>query len=146
VEEALDKRTSMGVIGNLNQYTQFQAANAMEKAAENEGMAGGGMAMGMGFAMANQMGQSMNQKPMPPQGQAPPGPPPLPDQKMYHVAVGGQQSGPYDLGTVKQQIQNGRITKDTLVWSEGMANWAKAGDVPEIAPSFSSVPPPLPPE
>jgi len=162
VEEALDKRTSMGVIGNLNQYTKFQAANAMEKAAENEGMAGGGMAMGMGFAMANQMGQAMNQQNQQPQQQAsqqqqgyhqtqqppraPSGPPPLPPQKQYHAAIGGKQAGPFDLGSVKQQIQRGMITRDTLVWTEGMPNWTKAGDVSDIAPLFSSVPPPLPPK
>ena len=143
VEEAHDKRTSMGVIGNLNQYTQFQAANAMEKAAENEGMAGGGMAMGMGFAMANQMGQSMS----PQQSQqGPRGPPPLPSSKMYHAAIDGQQSGPYDLTTMKQQVQSGRITTDTLVWAEGMAGWIKAGEVSELSRLFASVPPPLPPE
>ena len=63
VEKALDKRSSMGVLGNMQQYTQFQAANALEDAANNPGDAGsaisGGMGMGMGFAMANTMGQAM---------------------------------------------------------------------------------------
>jgi len=145
VEEALDKRTSMGVIGNLQQYTQYQAATAMEKAAENEGMAGGGMAMGMGFAMANQMGQSMGQQQRPPQ-QGPAGPPPIPAQTLYHVAIEGKQLGPYDIQTMKQQIQSGRITRDTLLWADGMANWTRAGEVNAIAPLFPSVPPPLPPD
>src|SRR6185295_19220034 len=58
VEAAMDKRTSMGVIGDLNKYTQFQAAQSMEKAAENPGgTASAGIGMGMGFGMANQMGQ-----------------------------------------------------------------------------------------
>src|SRR5262249_55423093 len=35
VEAAIDKRSSMGVIGNLNAYAQYQAANAMEEAAKN---------------------------------------------------------------------------------------------------------------
>jgi membrane protease subunit (stomatin/prohibitin family) len=61
VEAALDKRTSMGVIGNLDAYAKFQAAQAMEKAAENpNGMAGMGAGMGAGFAMANQMGNAMS--------------------------------------------------------------------------------------
>ena len=143
VEEALDKRTSMGVIGNLNQYTQFQAANAMEKAADNQGMAGGGMAMGMGFAMANQMGQAMSGDG---QQQAPPsaGPPPLPN-KQYHVAIDGKQYGPYDTNTLKGMVQGGRVNRDTLVWAQGMAGWSKAGKVPDLAGLFSSMPPPLPP-
>jgi len=142
VEEALDKRTSMGVVGNLQQYTQFQAANAMEKAAENEGMAGGGMSMGMGFAMANQMGQAMGQQPA---QQSPAVPPPLPDQKKYHVAMDGKQAGPYDMSTLGQLVQSGRVTRDTLVWAQGMAGWTKAGEVSELASLFGGVPPPLPP-
>jgi len=142
VEEALDKRTSMGVVGNLNQYTQFQAANAMEKAAENKGMAGGGMAMGMGFAMANQMGQAMGQGAQQPAA----APPPLPSQKKYHVAMDGQQAGPYDTNTLQQLIQAGRVTRDTLVWAQGMASWTKAGEVSDLAGLFAAVPPPLPPK
>ncbi len=61
VEKMIDKRTQMGVVGNLQQYTQFQTAQAIEEAAKNPGgMAGMGPAMGAGFAMANQMAQSMN--------------------------------------------------------------------------------------
>ena len=56
VEEALDKRTQMGVLGDLNRYTQFQAANAIGDAAKNQGAAGSmvGMFAGMdlGKAMA----------------------------------------------------------------------------------------------
>lgn len=92
VEAALDKRTSMGVIGNLQQYAQFQAANAMEAAAKNPGgEAAGGMGLGMGFAMANQMANSFGQQT--PQGAAA-GPPPIPGQTSYFVAVNGQQTGP----------------------------------------------------
>ena len=62
VEEALDKRSSMGVIGNLKAYMQFQAAEALEDAASNPGggtaAEGMGMGMGMGFAMAKQMGNA----------------------------------------------------------------------------------------
>ncbi|MBY6152113.1 SPFH domain-containing protein [Vannielia litorea] len=64
VEEVLDKRTSMGVVGDLGKYTQFAAAEAMSAAAANPGAGGNGMGagigMGMGMAMANQMGQAMN--------------------------------------------------------------------------------------
>ncbi|MCA9322271.1 MAG: SPFH domain-containing protein, partial [Planctomycetes bacterium] len=61
VEEALDARTKMGVIGNLQAYTQLKAADAIEKAATNPGGTGSDMmGWGVGFAMANQMGQAMN--------------------------------------------------------------------------------------
>src|SRR5205085_10915610 len=46
VEEAIDRRTQMGIVGNLDQYTQFQAANAIEDAAHNPGRVGEGFGIG----------------------------------------------------------------------------------------------------
>ena len=37
VEAALDKRSSMGIIGNLDKFLKFQSANAMEAAAKQPG-------------------------------------------------------------------------------------------------------------
>ena len=60
VEKAMDRRTSMGVVGDLNRYTQFQAAEAMREAANNDG--GSGMAgMGVGMGAAAMMGQMFTQ-------------------------------------------------------------------------------------
>ena len=60
VEAAMDKRTSMGVIGDVGRYTQFQAADAMRDAAQNPGGgAGAGMGLGAGFAMGNAMASAM---------------------------------------------------------------------------------------
>src|SRR5690606_15226998 len=59
VEEALDRRTSMGVIGDLNKYAQYQAAEAMRAAAENPGAAGGGMGAGIGAGLGMAMGRQM---------------------------------------------------------------------------------------
>jgi membrane protease subunit (stomatin/prohibitin family) len=79
VEEALDKRTSMGVVGDLNKLPAVPAAEAMRAAAENPGGDGGmgaGLGMGMGMAMANQMA---NMGPWGAQPQAAPAqPPPAP--------------------------------------------------------------------
>lgn len=144
VEEALDKRTSMGVIGDLNAYTQFQAAQAMEAAAQNPGGgAAEGMGLGMGFAMANQMARTLS--PQAPPQQGPAAPPPIPQAATFHVAVNGQASGPFDLATLQQQAQSGQLTRDSLVWKEGMPQWTKAGDVPELQGLFGAVPPPVPP-
>ena len=141
VEEALDKRSSMGVIGNLNQYTQYQTANAMEDAAQNPGgMASGGMGMGMGFAMANQMGQSI-----PNQSAASAAPPPIPKETEYYAAVNGKQEGPFPMSKIEEMIKNNEVSSDTLFWKEGMANWSPAKNCPELMPLFKSVPPPLPP-
>jgi membrane protease subunit (stomatin/prohibitin family) len=145
VEAAMDKRTSMGVIGNLQAYTQFQAANAMEEAAKNpSGTAAGGMAMGMGFGMANQMAQAMGQQAGAGAGGAPP---PLPGQAgQFFVAVNNQQAGPFDAASLRQQLQSGGLTRETLVWRQGMATWTPAGQVGELASLFANAPPPLPPK
>ncbi len=140
VEEALDKRSSMGVIGNLNAFTQFQAANSMEAAAKNPGgMAAGGMGMGMGFAMANQMSQAAS-------APQPAGPPPLPQAAQFFAAMGGQQAGPFDATQLKQMAVSGSLTRETLVWRQGMAQWTPAGSVMELAQIFGQVPPPFPPK
>jgi len=63
VEKSMDKRTSMGVLGNLDQYAKYQAAEAMREAANNDGtgMAGMGVGMGAGAAMGQMFTQSMAQ-------------------------------------------------------------------------------------
>ena len=144
VEATLDKRTSMGVLGNLNAYSQFQAANAMEKAAENPGTAGGAMGMLMGAGLAGATGQAMYQ-PQQGQPQQAPAPPPPPPPLAFHVAVNGQTAGPYDLGAMRTQLGTGQLTADTLVWKPGFANWTRAGDVTELASLFQTPPPPPPP-
>lgn len=151
VEEALDRRTSMGVIGNMTTYTQMQFADSLKDSANNPtgggSLAGDAMGAGIGLAMAGQMaGQMMN-----PQagqfvgGQQPPqqAPPPMPPQTTYHVAVGGVQQGPFPVAQIQQMIQQGQITSDTLLWTAGMPAWAVASSVPEISSLFGAVPPPL---
>jgi membrane protease subunit (stomatin/prohibitin family) len=138
VEKMLDRRTSMGVLGDLNAYTQFQTAQAIEKAAGNPGGAASeGMGMGMGFAMANRMANQM--------GGAPAGgPPPLPAQTAFFVAVSGAQTGPFGLDVLRQQAASGALTRESLVWMQGMPAWTPAAQVPELAPLFAASPPPLP--
>lgn len=60
VEKAMDRRTSMGVVGDLNKYTQFQAAEALRESAANPaGTAGAGMGMGAGMAMGQMFAQAL---------------------------------------------------------------------------------------
>ena len=129
VEEALDKRTSMGVIGNMTTYTQMQFADSLKDAANNPAgggnLAGDAMGAGIGLAMAGKLAQEMvgpqggqTHNPVsttPQQGT----PPPMPQQTMYHVAVGGVQQGPFPMVQLQQMAQQGQITPDTLVWTQG---------------------------
>ncbi|MEM7315207.1 MAG: SPFH domain-containing protein, partial [Planctomycetota bacterium] len=80
VEQALDTRTSMGVIGDMNQFQQYQMGQAMTKAAENPsgGGAADGMGLGMGFAMASRMVPGMMGGAAGGQAGAPQAPPPPP--------------------------------------------------------------------
>ncbi len=66
VEKTMDRRTSMGVLGDMGRYTQYQAAEAMREAANNPGggaMAGMGVGMGAGAMMGQILTQSLHQPP-----------------------------------------------------------------------------------
>jgi hypothetical protein len=69
----------------------------------------------------------------------------LPQAAAFHVALGGQQVGPFDLAALQQYVQSGQLTRETLVWKQGMANWTAAGQVPDLSGLFGATPPPLPP-
>ena len=89
VEKSMDKRTSMGVLGDMNRYTQYQAAEAMREAANNpNGSAGAGMGMGAGIAMGQMFAGAFNQQPQQPVQQA------APAQKGGFCAECGNQLAP----------------------------------------------------
>lgn len=139
VEKALDTRTSIGVIGDMGRYQQYQFGTAMGDAAKNpSGGAGEGLGMGMGFAMGSRM---MNM----PGGTA--APPLLPMQAAWHAAVNGQSQGPFTGEQLQQGISSGQINAKTLVWNAAMSGWTAAGQVPELSMYFkATTPPPLPPQ
>jgi membrane protease subunit (stomatin/prohibitin family) len=141
VEQALDKRSQMGVVGDLGRYAQFQAANALEAAAKNPGgVAGAGVGVGAGIGLGAQMAHAMNS--------AAGGPPPLPGGAVAAVAVwigaGGQSLGPFDAAGLAREAGAGRLGPDTLVWHEGLAAWTAAKSVPLAAAALPKSPPPLP--
>ena len=63
----------------------------------------------------------------------------------YFIQSGGQPLGPNSHADLVSLARRGTLTKNSLVWKEGMAQWVKAGDIAEFNSVFSSVPPPLPP-
>src|SRR5204862_1474509 len=108
VEAALDKRTQMGIVGNLDQYTKFQAANAIQDAANNPGGgAGEAMGIGLGIAVGQQVAGSMSA----PAAQPTSGPPPLPQQTQWYAGIAGQQQGPFDDGALAAQVRGGTVTR-----------------------------------
>ena len=149
VEKAIDKRGAIAAVGNLQAYTQYETASAIHDAATTpNSAAGAGMGLGAGFAMggamAGQMGAAMNAGAAG-MGGASAAPPPLPTAVAFHVAINGQQSGPFDMIALQSQASSGGLKRDSLVWKAGMAQWAKAGDVPDLASLFANMPPPVPP-
>ncbi|MBW3085213.1 hypothetical protein KEM60_01410 [Austwickia sp. TVS 96-490-7B] len=138
VEAALDKRTSMGVLGNLDNYVKYQGGQALESAAENPGggmgsTVGMGMGMGMGQAMADAMRPAAPAPaPSAPAAPAPGGPPPLPVQEQWYAGVDGQQVGPMGRSELMDRLRTGQYPGSTLVWRAGMAAWTAAGEVAEL--------------
>jgi membrane protease subunit (stomatin/prohibitin family) len=60
LQEALDKRIAIGMSGDLNKYTQYQVANAVPLAAQNEGgMAGVGASLSAGLVLGQTMAQGL---------------------------------------------------------------------------------------
>ena len=145
VEQALDKRTSMGMAGDLRNFTQYSTAEAMTSAASNPAGGGGmgaGLGMGMGMAMANQMAGGQQG----PWGAAPAATPPVvpPVEHVWHIAEAGNTHGPYSKAALGRMAGEGKLTRDTYVWTPGQDGWMTAGDVQELAQLFTILPPPPP--
>jgi len=146
------KDLELGVEGkNFSVHQLNQQADVLKTAANNLGEMsninlgnGGGlnpagmmMGMGIGGAMGSQIGGMMgniNTNTVPP---------PLPLTN-YHIAINGQQSGPFSIEQLKQLITNGQFSTNHHIWKEGMSGWELASNVPEISVLFGAVPTPPP--
>lgn len=140
VEAALDKRASIGVLGNMQQYAQYQAANAIEQSAQNPSGGNSALDFGVGIAMGQQLTNAMQnpaamQNPPAPAASVPP-PPPV--QTQWYISRDGQNLGPF---SISQLPQNG-LTSQTFVWRAGMTNWQIASTVAELAVLLPPAPPP----
>lgn len=147
VQKAIDERSAMGALGsqslgpapNMAAYQQYQVGNAMTQPG---GGASAGMNLGMGVALAGQM---MSGQQMAPAMMAPP--PPLPTAQQWYFGINGQNVGPLTLDVARQFVAMGQLRADTLAWTQGLAAWTPAGQVPALAGLFGMPgggPPPLP--
>lgn len=142
VEAAIDRRASMGILGDLQQYTQYQAANALEQSAKNPSGGNQALDFGVGMAMGQQLANSLQQKPQQSTQQQTTQQvaPPAPVATHWYISRDGQNFGPFTTG---QLTQNG-LTAQTHVWCNGMSNWQQASEVPELAFLLRPTPPPPP--
>lgn len=141
VAATLDQRTRLNLLGDVGAYAQLQAADALRDAARNtgSGIAGAGAAMGVGLAMGGQLAGTANSALHPTVAMPAmkrPAPPPLPPSAAFFMAVDGRPEGPLDLAALRQRVADGSLRRDTLVWQEGMAQWAAASTVAEVAGLF----------
>lgn len=145
VEEVMDKRSSMGVIGNLNEYMQFQAAEALGR----EGAGAAALQAGLGAGLGMQIGNAAAQQAGPwgarPAGPVAVPPPPPPIEHVWHVAENGQTKGPYSKAALGRMAADGALTRESMVWTPGQDGWMRAEDVAELAQLFTVLPPPPPP-
>jgi len=144
VEKALDERSSMGAVGDLDKFTKFQAAQSMRDAAKNPGGgAGAGIGMGMGFAMAQSFGNALskdNQTSI----NTDDVPPPIPEVEHYYIVRDGKKAGPFNLVAIHDQINSGAINADTLFWKSGMKEWQAGSEIRAISELLNNEPPPVP--
>jgi hypothetical protein len=118
---------------------------------------GAGLGMAMGAQMANQMGYGggpwgapQSSRPGEPgvaassRAQAVP-PPPPPVEHVWHIAENGATDGPFSRADMGRMAQQGRLKRETLVWTPVQDGWLPADDVSELAQLFTVMPPPPPP-
>lgn len=147
---AQHKKTQTANIGAFQVEKQTEINIAGAAALEQMGTTGGGslstatmmasMAVGeaVGQNIAGAMKQMMEGIDQPVQsGIAPPQIP----TTLYHVAVNGRATGPFDVPTLTQMAESGHFTADSLVWKSGMVQWVKAGMIAGLKHPFSAMPP-----
>src|SRR5262249_20839093 len=124
VEEAFDARASRAVVGDVDAYRQYQLGRSTPLAAANPagGLAPAGVGLGLGAAFSPRLAT----------------PPALPG---WHVAEQGRAVGPLEFAALAAEIAAGRVSRETLVWTAGMAAWEPASKVTALRALF---PPPLP--
>ena len=143
LKRAKDLASSANIAG-AELYKAERTLDALNTAAANEGMAGttlgASLGAGLGFAVGNNILPSNNSI----QNSQPNSAPPVPSISQYHVVIDGSQVGPYDLQSLKNLISSGKMNRTTLVWQQGMENWAMADTRNDLMSFFGSMPPPLP--
>ncbi len=60
--------------------------------------------------------------------------------RSWFYASNGQQQGPYPEAQLRDLITRGTVGADTLVWTEGMSGWQRAGEIPGLVPGGSAPP------
>lgn len=146
LKDAKDLAARLKITGR-DVYQMERSFDVLDKAAGNNGAAGSMVAMGAGLgaglgvgaSFGNVVGQNLNT------GAGVP--PPVPQTQTYFLYINGQQIGNQTVHDIQSYIAQGIVTKDTLVWKNGMPTWLAIINLPELSNLFNSqTPPPVPPQ
>ena len=80
-----------------------------------------------------------NPPPPPPPEEETEGPRQPAEEAIWYISPGGQALGPYGVGELVEMAARGEVDGGTAVWTEGMADWARLRDVPELAAVVAAV-------
>src|SRR5258705_3044436 len=117
VERALDARSSMNMIGDMDRYQKFQLGESIPVAAANPagGLAGAGVGLGMGLSYA---GAAVRQ-PLPLVHPTPAA------NAVWYVAAAGGALGPFAAEHLGQVVGAGKLIGETLVVTVGVRGWSR---------------------
>lgn len=140
LKEAKDLAARLKITGK-DVYQMERSFDVLDIAAANEAGGGNmlnmGVGLGAGINVGNQVGnlaaQNLSTNSVPP----------IPQANTFFVAINGAQQGPFDVPTIRDLVNQGTISNNTLVWKQGFPNWVSILSVPELASLFNC-PPPLP--
>ena len=150
LKEAKDLAARLKIAGK-DVYQMERSFDVLDTAASNEGAGGQmigmgtglGVGMGVGSTFGNMFSQVVNTNPSAPAA-APV--PPVYQEPSYYLMINGQQLGGQTIQNIRDYVSRGVMNGETMVWRNGMAQWAKASTVNELAPLFiqQAPPPPMP--
>ena len=147
LKQAKDAAAEIKIIGREN-YQMSRSFDVLEKAAENEGgIAGAAVGLGAGLGIGGVVG-AISAKTINTNTQEVDEIPPITNVD-YYLAIKGERKGPFGFDYIEQEITNGVIGENTLIWKKGLKQWIKIGEMDEFRHLFEgddNCPPPIPSE
>jgi len=135
VQDAIDKRTSREITGNLDDNIKYQTGTALsnDKSSMSD-MIGMGVGAALGQQMANTMHSGKSDAKIIP---------PIPiDSKGFYVSIDGEAEGPFSKKELISMIHKGELDKESYMWQYNNEKWQHAKEM--IADLFEQTPPPIP--
>lgn len=132
VEKAIDERSSMGVVGDLDNYLKYKSATSLGKVANST------LDIGVGFAMAEKLAESFKKDSSRPKKEYIP----EPFEKLYYIVKDSKPDGPYNIDEIEDMIKSHKLTPTDKMWATGMKKWKEANEFEEIKELFTLLTPP----